>query len=93
MNRKLFFGVLTAAAIIGAGGHGLINGASIWTPEGLAVTYDPTKPDNYGINLENYGVIPDVWVENTPEDVLKGFDRELKAAVDESLRMLNTGAW
>jgi tricorn protease len=83
----------TAAAIIGAGGHGLINGASIWTPEGLAVTYDPTKPDNYGINLENYGVIPDVWVENTPEDVLNGFDRELKAAVDEALRMLNTGAW
>ena len=26
---------------------------------------------NYGINLENYGVAPGVWVENTPEDELK----------------------
>ncbi|MEE9568015.1 MAG: hypothetical protein V3W37_01405 [Candidatus Binatia bacterium] len=59
----------------------------------MAVTYDPTKPHNYGINLENYGVPPDVWVENTPEDVLKGFDRKLKAAVDEALRMLSTGVW
>ena len=49
--------------------------------------------ENYGINLENLGVIPDVWVENTPEDVLNGFDRELKAAVDEALRMLSSGAW
>ena len=83
----------TAAALVGAGGHGLINGASIRTPEGLAVTYDPTKPHNYGINLENYGVAPDVWVENTPEDVLEGFDRELEVAVDEALRMLSTGVW
>jgi hypothetical protein len=34
-----------------------------------------------------------VWVENTPDDELKGFDRELKAAVDEALRMLKTGKW
>ncbi len=27
-------------------------------------------------------------VENTPDDDLKGFDRELKTAVDEVLRML-----
>ena len=80
-------------AIVGAGGHGLINGASIWTPEGLAVTYDRTKPNNYGIPLENYGVPPDIWVENTPEDVLNGVDRELKAAVDEALRMLSSGDW
>ncbi len=51
-------------------------------------TPDPTKPNNYGINLENYGVAPDVWVENTPDEELKGFDRELKVAVDELLRML-----
>jgi hypothetical protein len=54
-------------------------------------TYDPTQPNNYGINLENYGVPPDVWAENTSEDELAGFDRELKAAVNEALRMLEEG--
>jgi hypothetical protein len=38
-------------------------------------------------------VAPDVWVENSPEDELKGFDRELKEAVDEALRMLESGKW
>ncbi len=81
----------TAAAVIATGSYGLINGGSIRTPGSLVISYDPTKPNNYGINLENYGVAPDVWVENTPEDELKGFDRELKAAVDEALRMLKEG--
>ncbi|KPK76233.1 MAG: hypothetical protein AMJ79_07460 [Phycisphaerae bacterium SM23_30] len=47
------------------------------------------KPYNFGINLENYGVPPDVFVENTPDDEMTGFDRELDAAVREALRMLN----
>lgn len=81
----------TAAAVIATGSYGLINGGSIRTPGSLVISYDPSKPNNYGINLENYGVAPDVWVENTPEDELKGFDRELKAAVDEALRMLKEG--
>jgi hypothetical protein len=32
-----------------------------------------------------------LWVENTPHDELKGFDRELKTAVDEVLRMNERG--
>lgn len=83
----------TAAAVIATGSYGLINGGSIRTPGSLVVTYDPTKPHNHGINLENYGVAPDVYVMNTPEDELRGFDRELKAAVDEALRMLAGGLW
>ena len=83
----------TAAAVIATGSYRLINGGSIRTPGSLVVTYDPTKPHNYGINLENYGVEPDVWAENTPEDELKGFDRELKAAIDEALKMLKQGKW
>jgi len=81
-------GTPTYGAVIATGSYRLINGGSIRRPGSLVVTYDPSKPNNYGINLENYGVAPDVWVENTPEDELKGFDRELKAAVDEVLRML-----
>ena len=79
----------TYGAVIATGSYRLINGGRIRTPGSLVTSYDPTKPNNYGINLENYGVAPDVWVENSPDDELKGFDRELKAAVDEVLRMLS----
>ena len=83
----------TSAAVIATGSYALINGGSIRTPGSLVVTYDPERPNNYGINLENYGVAPDVWVENSPEDELKGDDRELKAAIDEALKMLKDGLW
>ena len=53
---------------------------------GPGVSYDPTKPNNCGVNLENYGVAPDVWAVSMPED-------ELKAAVDEALRILAEGKW
>jgi len=78
----------TAGAVIATGSYGLIHGGSIRTPGSLVVTWDPTQPDNQGVNLENLGVAPDVWVENSPEDELRGFDRELQAAVDEALRKL-----
>jgi tricorn protease len=83
----------TNASVIATGSYGLINGGSIRTPGSLVVTWDPTKPNNYGVNLENYGVAPDVFVKNTPEDELQGFDRELKAAVDEALKMLKEKNW
>ena len=83
----------TGAAVIATGSYGLIHGGTIRTPGSLVVTWDPSKPNNYGINLENYGVAPDIFVENTPNDELAGFDRELKEAVDEALRMLAEGGW
>ncbi|MFC1555193.1 S41 family peptidase [candidate division KSB1 bacterium] len=83
----------TGAGVIWTGSYTLLNGGRIRTPGSLAVTYDPSKPNKYGINLENYGVPPDVFVENTPVDELTGYDRELKAAVDEALRMLKEGKW
>jgi tricorn protease len=78
----------TAAAVIATGSYTLINGGTIRTPGSLVITYDPSKPNNYGVNLENLGVPPDVWVKNTPMDELKRIDRELKTAVEEALRML-----
>ncbi len=86
-------GTPTAAAVIATGSYALINGGSIRTPGSLVITYDPTKPNNYGVNLENYGVAPDVMVRNTPEDELRGFDRELKTAIDEAMRMLKEGKY
>jgi len=78
----------TAAAVIATGSYALINGGSIRTPGSLVVTYDPTKPNNFGVNLENYGVPPDVWVKNSVMDELKGEDRELQAAIAEVMRLL-----
>ncbi|MBN1938833.1 MAG: PD40 domain-containing protein, partial [Candidatus Aminicenantes bacterium] len=83
----------TNASVIATGSYGLINGGSIRTPGSLVVSYDPTKPNNYGINLENYGVAPDVFVKNSPQDELAGFDRELDAAIKEALKMLAEGVW
>jgi len=84
-------GTPTAGGVIWTGSYSLINGGSVRTPSQLAVTYDPAKPNNYGINLENYGVPPDVWVQNTPTDEVKGADRELQAAIEEVMRMLKAG--
>lgn len=83
----------TYGAVIATGSYRLMGGARIRTPGSLVVTYDPSRKFNYGINLENFGVAPDVWVENTPADELRGFDRELKTAVDEALKMLKEGSW
>jgi tricorn protease len=78
----------TSAMVIATGSYTLINGGTIRTPGSLVVAYDPTKPNNFGVNLENYGVPPDVWVMNSPMDEIKGVDRELQAAIDEVMRML-----
>jgi tricorn protease len=78
----------TAAMVIATGSYQLINGGSIRTPGSLVVAYDPAKPNSFGVNLENYGVAPDVWVKNAPTDEVKGVDRELQAAIDEAMRML-----
>ena len=86
-------GTPTKAGVIWTSSYSLMNGGSIRTPSLLAVTYDATQPKNYGINLENFGVEPDVWVENSPADELSGNDRELQAAVNEALRQLAAGGW
>lgn len=53
-----------------------------------------TAPDLafYDLNgkwsIENEGVAPDIEVENTPADVIKGRDAQLERAVTEALRLL-----
>jgi tricorn protease len=81
----------TSAQVIATGSYGLINGGTIRTPGSLVVTWDPSKPNNYGVDLENYGVPPDVWVKNSPADDAKGYDHELKVAIEEALKMLKAG--
>lgn len=78
----------TAAQVIATGSYPLINGGAIRTPGSLVVSWDPTKPNNYGFDLENFGVPPDVWVKNSPADEAKRIDTELRVAIEEVLRML-----
>jgi tricorn protease len=81
-------GTPTSGGVIWTNNYPLLNGANLRVPNSRAVVYDPAKPDNYGTNLENYGVPPDVWVKNSIDDERKGIDRELDAAIDEVMRGL-----
>jgi tricorn protease len=88
LNLGRLVGTPTAGGVIWTGSYALINGGTVRTPSERAVVYDATKPNNYGQNLENYGVPPDVWVQNSPTDETKNVDRELLGAIDEVMRML-----
>ena len=68
-------GVPTAAAVIGTGSYTLLDGSAIRTP-GTGV-WTAT-----GQNMENWGVPPDVNIDNTPADHLKGIDAQIVKAVE-----------
>jgi tricorn protease len=68
-------GVPTAAAVIGTGSYTLLNGSTIRTPGTGVWTVD-------GENMENWGVPPDVYVDNLPADFLQGRDAQLEKAVE-----------
>jgi tricorn protease len=68
-------GKTTYGAVIGTGAYRLLDGSSIRTP-GTGLW------NVKGYNLENYGVPPDVDVDNTPEDFLAGRDVQIEKAVE-----------
>ena len=68
-------GVPTYGAVIGTGSYRLLDGSSIRTP-GFGVY------TSKGENMENYGVPPDIYVDNTPDDFLAGRDRQIEKAVE-----------
>jgi tricorn protease len=74
-------GTTTMGAVIGTGSYSLIDGSTVRTP-GVGVYL----ADRSRTNMENYGVKPDILVENTPEDNLAGRDRQLETAVQELLK-------
>jgi tricorn protease len=76
-------GTPTMGAVIGTGSYSLIDGSTVRTP-GTGVFL----ADQKRTNMENYGVQPDILVENTPEDNLAGRDRQLETAVQELLKEL-----
>ena len=65
-------GTPTMGAVIGTGSYSLIDGSTVRTP-GVGVYLADAKHTN----MENYGVQPDIRVDNSPEDNLAGRDRQL----------------
>ena len=61
--------------MIGTGAYRLLDGSSLRTPSYGVYTAE-------GQNFENYGVPPDVMVDNTPADFLAGHDRQIEKAVE-----------
>jgi tricorn protease len=76
-------GTPTMGAVIGTGSYSLIDGSTVRTPGVGVYLADPKRT-----NMENYGVQPDILVENTPEDNLAGRDRQLETAVQELLKQI-----
>jgi tricorn protease len=68
-------GVPTMGAVIGTGSYTLLDGSAIRTPGAGVFTAK-------GENMENYGVQPDIWVDNGPADFLAGNDRQVEKAVE-----------
>ena len=68
-------GVPTYGAVIGTGAYRLLDGSTIRTPGSGVFTAR-------GENMENYGVVPDVIVDNAPEDFLAERDRQVEKAVE-----------
>jgi tricorn protease len=71
-------GVPTMGAVIGTGSYTLLDGSAIRTPGSGVWTVT-------GQNMENYGVPPDIYIDNTPSDFVKGRDAQIEKAV-ETLR-------
>jgi len=68
-------GVPTMGAVIATGSYSLADGSSIRTPGSGVWTAS-------GDNMENFGVKPDVYVDNTPEDFFRGRDAQIEKAVE-----------
>ena len=68
-------GMPTMGAVIGTGSFTLMNGATLRTPGALVKRANDE-------DMENYGVVPDYLVDNTPPDFLAQHDRQIEKAVE-----------
>jgi len=78
-------GTPTMGAVIGTGSYSLIDDSTVRTP-GVGVYLADAKRTN----MENYGVQPDILVDNPPADNLVGRDRQLEVAVEDLLKQLGS---
>ena len=74
-------GVPTPGYVIGTYSGVLVDGTRIRLPSWGWYTND-------GKNMENLGIPPDIFVENAPEEVVKGKDSQLEVAIQTILKQL-----
>jgi tricorn protease len=82
LGRGTLVGEQTYGGVISTGSASLIDGTRVRVP--FRGWYLPD-----GTDMENHGAVPDLRVPQTPEDEVAGFDRQLKAAVDDLLERLD----
>lgn len=75
-------GVPTPGYVIGTYGGQLVDGTTFRLPSWGWYTLD-------GKNMENLGIPPDITVENAPEDVVVGRDKQLEVAVQTALKQVS----
>lgn len=82
LNIGQIVGVDTAGGVIGTGRYTLVDGSTMRLPSTGAFTVDME-------NLELKGREPDHYVENHPEELEQGIDRQTEKAVKELLKQLD----
>jgi tricorn protease len=76
LDRGTLVGMPTYGGVISTGSHSLVDGSTIRMPFRGWYLLD-------GTDMENHGAVPDLIVEQTPEDESAGLDAQLKAAVED----------
>jgi C-terminal processing protease CtpA/Prc len=84
LKRGPVIGMPTAGGVISTGRRTLIDGSSVATPGRGWFTIDK------GINMERNGAVPDYVVEDMPEDLAAGRDRQLEKAVQVLMDIVRT---
>ncbi|MEE2973049.1 MAG: S41 family peptidase [Planctomycetota bacterium] len=83
LGRGTLVGQQTHGSVISTGGTSLIDGTTVRLP--FRGWYLPD-----GTDMENNGAMPDIVVEQTPESEVAGEDPQLRAAVEDLLRRLDS---
>ena len=89
MFRKAGLGPLIGkrswGGVVGISGRGtLIDGGTVYVPEFGFINTDGEW------DIENYGVEPDIEVENDPKSVIEGRDPQLERAIEEVMKLIKT---
>jgi len=89
MFRKAGLGPLIGkrswGGVIGISGHGpLIDGGNVFVPEYGFVNTEGEW------DIENYGVDPDIVVENDPKSVIEGRDPQLERGIEEVMKKITS---
>lgn len=82
LGRGTLVGEETYGGVISTGAFSLVDGTRVRQPFRGWYLLD-------GTDMENHGAMPDIRIEQTPQDEADDFDHQLKAAVDDLLSRLD----